>query len=162
MKTKISTRTKFMQSVACFLLFPLFIVSCTKQPNLPTADEAKTAVMEKITMAAEKWSSGEPMGYVECAASDIVWIDVIGAQKPISGADALEKYLETFRGQVPHHKYKLLDPIFQVYGDIVIVTYRYQGVFDGKAADPWKVSSVYRYNNGDWLSVHENWSEVKP
>jgi len=25
----------------------------------------------------------------------------------------------------------------------------------------WKFSSVYRYFEGDWLSIHENWSGVE-
>lgn len=143
------------------LLLPLLFVSCTNNPDLPTAEEAKAVVMDKITMAAEKWSNGEPMGYVECAANDIVWLDELGALKPIRGSEALKEYLETFRGKVPAHKFELLEPVFQVYNDIVIVTYRYQGIFDGQPGNPWKITSVYRYENGDWLSVHENWSEVK-
>lgn len=150
-----------MQCTVGLLILHLFFISCTNEPKIPTADEAKTAVMEKITMAAEKWSNGDPMGYVECAAKDIVWLDDLGASKPVSGSDSLKKYLETFRGQIPTHKFELLDPFFQVYGDIVIVTYRYQGILDGEPLNPWKITSVYRYVNGDWLSVHENWSEVK-
>jgi len=162
MKTNISPGTKFMLYAVSFLISHLFFVSCTNEPALPTAEEAKAAVMEKITMAAEKWSKGDPLGYVECAANDIVWLDELGALEPIHGSEELKKYLEPFGGQVPTHKFELLDPVFQVYNDIVIVTYRYQGIFDGEPATPWKVTSVYRYLNGDWLSVHENWSEVKP
>ena len=161
MKTKKSKRTKFIQFTVCLFIVPLFYISCSNVPKLPTADEAKTAVMEKLTMAAEKWSNGEPMGYVECAAKDIVWVDELGAVKPISGSEALKNYLESFRGQVPVHKFKLLDPLFQVYNDIVIVTYRYQGIFDGEPGTPWRITSVYQYENGDWLSVHENWREEK-
>lgn len=161
MKTKISQRTKFMHCTVFLLLSHFFFVSCTNEPELPSADEAEAAVMEKITMAAEKWSKGDPMGYVECAAKDIVWLDELGALKPISGSEALKQYLEPYRGQIPAHKFELLDPLFQVFDDIVIVTYRYQGIFDGEPANPWKVTSVYRYVNGDWLSVHENWTEIK-
>ncbi len=81
MKAKILQRAKFMQYTVSLLIFHLFFVSCTNEPELPTTDEAKTAVMEKITMAAEKWSQGEPMGYVDCAAKDIVWLDELGAFK---------------------------------------------------------------------------------
>ena len=162
MKTKISPRSKFMQGAVCILTFHLFFVSCTNEPELPGVDEAKAAVIEKITMAAEKWSSGEPLGYVECAAKDIIWVDELGGFKQIIGSEALKKYLEPFRGQVPTHKFELLDTVFQVYNDIVIVNYRYQGIFDEEPANPWKVTSVYRYINSDWFSVHENWSEIKP
>ena len=150
-----------MQRAVFILILPLFLVSCTNEPELPTVDEAKAAIMEKIKSANDKWASGDPMGFLECTAQDIIWIDDIGAQIPVSGHEALEKYLENFKGQVPPHKHELLDPVFQSYGDIVIVNYRYQGTFEGEPADPWKITSVYRYKDGDWLSVHENWSQVK-
>jgi len=150
-----------MQSTVLVLILSLFIISCKNKPEPPTVDEAKAAIMEKIKMANDKWSSGDPMGFLEYAAQDIIWIDDIGAQKSVSGYEALGKYLETLKGQIPPHKYELLDPVFQSYGDIVIVNYRYQGIFDGVPADPWKATSVYRYQDGDWLSVHENWSEIK-
>lgn len=160
MKTKISARVKNFEFVVALLFIPLFLISCCNEPQLPTPEEAKAAVMEKINMAAEKWANDQPLGYWECAAKDIVWIDDLGAQKPVVGSESLKKYLESFAGQVPKHECKILDPVFQNYGDILIVTYRYQGIFDGQPASPWKVTSVYRYENGDWLSVHENWTEV--
>jgi hypothetical protein len=141
--------------------FLFIFISCTNEPAMPTAEEAKAVVMEKITLAAEKWSKGEPTGYADCAAKDIVWLDELDALKPISGSAALKKYLANFKGQIPAHEFELLDPLFQVYDDIVIVTYRYQGIFEGEPGEPWKVTSVYRYIDGDWFSVHENWSEVK-
>ncbi len=137
------------------------MVSCTNKIELPNSEEAKASVLEKITLAAKKWSNGDSMGYFECAAEDIIWIDDLGPSKTIIGSDALKEHLQPFNGQIPKHDFKLLNPVFQVYNDIVIVTYQYQGIFEGEAATPWKVSSVYKYDNGDWLSVHENWTEVK-
>jgi ketosteroid isomerase-like protein len=161
MKNKTLTLTKLMQSIVFVFILSLLIVSCKNEPEPPTADEAKAAITEKIKMANDKWASGDPMGFLECAAQDIVWIDDIAAQKPVSGYDALEKYLETLKGQIPPHEHELLDMMFQPYGNIVVVNYRYQGIFDGVPAEPWKATSVYRYQDGDWLSVHENWSTVK-
>jgi len=61
---------------------------------------------------------------------------------------------------IPLHQHELLDQQFQHYDDMVVVYYKYQGIFEDMDAEPWKVTSVYRYADGDWLSVHENWSEV--
>ena len=150
-----------MKCVIYLLIFHFFIVSCTNEPKMPNGDKAKAAVMEKINMAAEKWSKGDPLGYVECAADDITWMDDLDAQLPVIGKAALKSYLEGFKGKVPLHEKELTDFVFNFYDDIVIITYRYTGIFDGEPADPWKVTSVYRYINGEWLSVHENWTEVK-
>jgi hypothetical protein len=147
-------------------LLALFLVSCTSEPpamesSLPSEEEAIEVVMEKIEMAAEKWSTGDPMGYVEVAAPDITWSDDLAAPVPISTKEALKVYLEGFRGQIPPHKFELSEFTYQFYEDIIIVTYHYQGTFDEVKAPPWKVTSVYRFENGDWLSVHENWTNVK-
>lgn len=142
------------------------IYSCTNCPendesNLPTQEESKTAILEKIEMANDKWADGDPMGFVEVAANDVTWMDDLAAQFPVSGKDALSAYLENFKGQIPAHEHVLSDFAFQFYDDIVIVTYRYTGTFDGVPANPWKVTAVYKYEDGDWLSVHENWTVVK-
>ncbi len=128
---------------------------------MPTQDEAQTAIWQKITAANDKWAAGDPMGFTECAAPDIIWSDDLGAQNRVIGYEALNSYLEAFKGQIPAHQHVLIDPVFQFYDDVVVVSYRYQGTFEGEAAAPWKVTSVYRYADGDWLSVHENWTEVK-
>ena len=160
MKDKITSGKKLLLGYALILILPLICVSCAQEPKLPSADEAKAAVWEKIEMANDRWKSGDPMGFVDCAAKDITWVDDLGAPEPISGSEALKTYLEGFKGQIPEHENKLVDSMFQVYGDIVIVNYRYQTFMDGALVAIWRVTSVYRYEDGDWFSVLENWSEV--
>jgi hypothetical protein len=147
-------------------IFTSVIFSCTNCPKneevtLPTREEAIASIKEKIETAAEKWASGNPTGYADYAANDITWVDDLGAMFPISGKDSLKAYLESFTGQIPAHKHELSDMVFQFYEDMVIITYRYTGTFEGVPGDPWKVSSVFKYIENDWFSVHENWSEVK-
>jgi hypothetical protein len=161
MKKKISTRTKFMYSAVLILMLPLFLITCKNGQKLPSQDDANAVVWEKIKTANDKWASGDPMGFLECAAKDIIWSDDLGAQNRVKGYEALNTYLEAFKGQIPPHQHELIEPVFQYYDDLVIVSYRYQGIFEGEPANPWKVTSVYRYSDGDWLSVHENWTEVK-
>lgn len=161
MKNNILHKTRLLQLLACLIIINLFLVSCTNKVELPNSEEAKASVLEKITLAANKWSNGDSMGYFECAAEDIIWIDDLGPSVTIIGSEALKNHLQPFNGKIPKHEFKLSEPVFQVYNDIAIVTYQYQGIFEGEPATPWKVSSVYKYDNGDWLSVHENWTEVK-
>ena len=160
MKINIVPGKKLLQHAAYILVLPLFLASCANQPELPTAEEAETAIWQKIQMANDRWASGDPMGFVDCAAPDIVWIDDLAAQNGVSGKEALSAYLENFKGQIPAHQHELLNPGFQHFEDIVIVSYQYQGIFEDEPAEPWKITAVYRYTDGDWLSVHENWSVV--
>jgi nuclear transport factor 2 (NTF2) superfamily protein len=159
MKNKIPSARKFFQSAIFIFIIPLFLISCTSVPELPTNDEAKTAVWEKIKAANDRWASGDPMGFLASAAQDITWFDDIAAQKGVSGFTALNEYMETLKGAIPEHKNELVDPVFQFYNDMVIVCYHYHTYLDGELVAIWRATSVYRYAEGDWLSVHENWSE---
>jgi hypothetical protein len=161
MKKKNPVSAGLIYNAVLILIVPMLLVTCKNEQVLPTPDEAEKAIWGKIVAANDKWASGDPMGFTECAAPDIIWSDDLGAQNRVTGYEALKTYLEAFKGQIPPHQHSLIDPAFQFYDDIVIVSYRYQGTFEGEAAAPWKVTSVYRYANGDWLSVHENWTEVK-
>jgi len=160
MKKKTPSRTGLIYGAVLVLVVPLLLLTCKNEQAVPTQDEARAAIWEKITTANDKWAAGDPMGFTECAAPDIIWSDDLGAQNRVTGYEALKTYLEAFVGQIPPHQHELIDPVFQYYDDMVIVSYRYQGTFEGEAAAPWKVTSVYRYADGDWLSVHENWTEV--
>jgi hypothetical protein len=161
MKMKTPTGTGLIYGAVLILILPLLLLTCKNEQAMPTQDEARTAIWQKITAANDKWAAGDPMGFTECAAPDIIWSDDLGAQNRVIGYEALNSYLVAFKGQIPPHQHVLIDPVFQFYDDVVIVSYRYQGTFEGEAAAPWKVTSVYRYADGDWLSVHENWTEVK-
>ena len=151
-----------MQSAVFALILSLVLVSCANEPVIPTADETQAAVWEKIEAANDRWASGDPMGFLDCAAQDITWSEPITPQNRVSGYENLKAFLEGFKGQIPSGKHELLDPMFQIYDDIVIVTYRYQGIFEEGPSNPFKITAVYRYADGDWLAVHENWAEVQP
>ena len=159
MKKKIAGKASLIISVLVIALLPLLFTTCACESEIPTQEEAKTAVMEKIQAANAAWASGDPLVFLKNAAEDIVWIDDIGSSKRLVGRDALKPYLEEFKGKVPSHKHELFDFNFQFYGDIVIASYYYQGTIEGVKASPWKAVSIFKYSEGDWFSVHENWTE---
>lgn len=158
---------KFLISKILFFGFIIiFTFSCSTNTSGDsdmkqlTRDEAKTAIFTKIKMANEKWASGDPLGFIECSAPEISWIDDLGAQIPVKGKDSLKTYLNGFVGKIPPHEHELSGFDFQFYDDIAIINYRYQGIVESKPMNPWKVTSVYRLIAGDWWSIHENWSLV--
>lgn len=159
MKTKHASRYQVAISTLLFSLLALIFYNCTNEPDFPTQEEAKSAVMEKIQAANAAWASGETMGFYKNAAEDIVWIDDVGPSKRLIGRDALKSYLEGLKGMIPSHQHELFDFNFQFYGNIVIVSYYYQGTIEGVKASPWKAVSIFKYSDGDWFSVHENWTE---
>ena len=85
------------------------------------------------------------------------------ASTRVSGGEAWRAYLASLEGKVPPHKYEIVDPAVQVYGDIAILTlHYYASALDGAPLTRWKATSVYRRQDGRWLRVHAHWSTIKP
>lgn len=74
----------------------------------------------------------------------------------------MRAYAASFDGKVPPHRYELVDPKVQVYGDIGIVTLRYEPFNpDGAPLQRWKASLVYRRTGSEWRVAPGHWSMVK-
>ena len=160
MKAKHFINFNLTVSVLVAFCLMILLTTCKGDLPVPTQEAAEAAVMEKIQAANSKWASEDPLGFYENAAENIVWIDDIGSSKRVIGREELKPYLEGFKGVVPPHKHELYDFYFQHLGDIVIANYYYQGTLEGEKAPPWKAVSIFKYSDGDWSSVHENWTLV--
>jgi len=127
-----------------------------------TRENDERAILGQECRALDQWASGNPLGYVDIDADDVTYFDDIGAHSRIDGLDTLRTYLAGLIGKIPPHKYELVDPRVQVYGDVAILTLRYQpSDTDGNPLTAWKATSVYRRSATDWRIVHAHWSTVK-
>jgi ketosteroid isomerase-like protein len=124
-------------------------------------EDAEKAILSAEREALTRWSAGDPVGYVKSAAADITYFDDIGAQLRVEGRDAVRAYLSTLEGQIPEHAFELVNPRVQVYGDVGVVTLRYQPSIRGEPGPPWKATTVYRQLRGEWQMVHAHWSLAK-
>jgi len=143
------------------MVLSLMLTCCVSKPTVPSNEEAITVIKDKVQNAAERWASGDGMGYVDMVATDVTYMDDIASPELLVGRDKFKVYAENIGANVPPHKPILSAFHWQFYDEIVVLTYRYQGDFDGQLAPPWRITSVFRFANNDWLSVHENWSLVK-
>ena len=132
------------------------------QPASPGPKDAKEAIVAQERRALDQWSKGNPLGYLDIEAADVTYFDDIGAHSRVNGIDAMRSYLTSLKGKIPPHRYEMLDPNVQLYGDIGILTLRYDAY--GADASPmarWKATSVYRRVDDQWRIVHAHWSLVK-
>ena len=139
----------------------LIIASCTSEPILPTEEEATKSVLAKEQEALDQWSAGNPGDITIHMSRDVTYMDDIGAHSRLNGFEEVQNYLSSLDGMIPPHSYEIQDSKVQVYGDIAVLTLRYQGSVDGQESTPWKATSVYHYTDGDWKVVHAHWSLVK-
>jgi len=123
---------------------------------------AEEAILAQERRALDQWAEGNPLGYLDIDADDVTYFDDIGAHSRLDGIEAMRTYLTSLKGKVPPHRYEVVNPNVQVYGDVGILTLRYNAsATDGKPLAQWKATSVYRRIEGEWRIVHAHWSLVK-
>jgi len=127
------------------------------------ADQTADQVIIDLERAAlDRWSGGNPMGYAQSAAEDVTYFDDIGAQSRIAGLPKVSEYLSALEDQIPEHRYEMVDPKVQSYGDFAVLTFRYQpSSLEGQLLTPWKATTVYRRTDAGWRMVHGHWSMLK-
>lgn len=127
-----------------------------------TEPQAMEAILAQERRALDQWAQGQPRGYVEIMSSDATYFDDIGAHKRVDGIAAIREYFASLEGKIPPHRYQVVDPKAQIYGEVAILTFRYEpSAVDGKPLTRWKATSVYRRTDDGWRLVHGHWSIVK-
>jgi ketosteroid isomerase-like protein len=127
-----------------------------------TDETAQQSILARERSALDRWAQGTAFGYVEIDADDVTYFDDIGAHTRVDGIAAMRAYADSLEGKIPPHRYEVVDPKVQLYGDVGILTLRYHAyAVDGKPLARWKATSVYRRLAGEWRIVHAHWSTVK-
>ena len=151
-----------MQNFILLLSFLVISTSCGLNQNTPAGENAEQTILAMERQGLDHWAQGDPLGMSENFADDITYFDDIGAQTRLDGLEEMQNYLASLDGKIPPHSYELVDPKVQIYGEIAILTLRYQSTsLEGKPDPPWKATSVYRLTDGEWHTVHAHWSVMK-
>ncbi len=127
-----------------------------------TRERDEKAILAQERRALDRWSAGHPLGYLDVDADDVTYFDDIGAQRRVEGVAAMRTYFASLEGKVPQHRYEVVDPKVQIYGDTGILTFHYDASLpDATPLPRWKATSVYRRTGSEWRIVHAHWSLVK-
>ncbi|HTX93322.1 MAG TPA: nuclear transport factor 2 family protein, partial [Anaerolineales bacterium] len=111
--------------------------------------------MEKA--ALERWGKGDPSGFLEISAPDVVYFDPYIPRR-IDGLAALKEYYQALWGQIHIDRFELLKPSVQVDGDLAVLTFNYVS-YQGDEPDRWNCTEVYRRSAaGQWQIIQSHWS----
>ncbi len=148
----------FILLVSILLIF----TSCEMEQDTLVLENVEQDILAKERQALDRWSAGDPLGFVVNFANDATYFDDIAAHTRLNGLEEIKKYLVSLEGKIPAHNYEIVDPKVQVFGGVAILTLRYHGsTAEGQPLPQWKATSVYNFNNDDWEVVHAHWSLVK-
>jgi predicted enzyme related to lactoylglutathione lyase/ketosteroid isomerase-like protein len=129
-------------------------------PNSETEDETAATVIAMERAALDRWGKGDPSGFLEICAPDVVYFDP-WQERRLDGLEALSRLYEGIRGQVQITRYELLNPKVQLCGDAAVLTFNFVGEGE-KRTDRWNCTEVYRRTPGGWRIIQTHWSLTQP
>lgn len=106
--------------------------------------------------ALERWIHGDPSGFLEICAPDIVYFDPY-REKRIDGLEALTELYKELWGKIQLDRFELLNPLVQVIGDAAVLTFNYVS-YAGETEYRWNCTEVYRRNGDRWQIIQTHWS----
>jgi ketosteroid isomerase-like protein len=127
--------------------------------------KGNTKVQETIIRlekaALERWNHGDPSGYLELYASDVVYFDPY-IEKRVDGLETLTKIYEAIRGQVKVDRYEIIDPLVQASDQMAVLTFNLNSHV-GDQVQKWNCTEVFRLGpSGSWKIIQSHWSLTKP
>ena len=110
--------------------------------------------------ALKKWNQGDPGGYLQISADDVVYFDPFTEQR-LDGLEALKKYYEPITGKV-NARYEMFNAKVQSVNDMAVSTFNLTS-YEGNNVVKWNCTEVYRHEkNGQWKIIQTHWSFIKP
>jgi ketosteroid isomerase-like protein len=111
--------------------------------------------------ALDRWGQGDPSGFLDICAPDVVYFDPF-LDFRIDGLAALTLYYEAIRGQIEIERYELLNPHVQSAGRIAVLTFNYVSTSAAGNEVRWNCTEVYRKDSGNWRIIQTHWSFTNP
>jgi len=125
-----------------------------------TEDKDAGAIIAMERAALDRWGKGDPSGFLEICAPDVVYFDN-NLDSRLDGLETLTALYEKIRGQIHMDRYDLLNPKVQLCGDAAVLTYNFVGYAEGKA-HRWNCTEVYRRSPNGWRIIQTHWSRTQP
>ncbi len=121
--------------------------------------EITEALIALESAALRRWGNGDPSGFLEICAPDVVYFDPY-LEKRIDGIGALTQYYKATWGQVRFDRFELINPYVQTSGDLAVLTFNYAS-YTGEASSRWNCTEVYRRNDDGWKIIQTHWSYTR-
>lgn len=128
--------------------------------NNSTNEDVTAKIIELESEALDRWGNGDPSGFLEVCAPDIVYFDP-SLERRIDGCEALARYYEQIRGGISYERFELLNPKVQVIGNAAVLTFNFISYGADGQQSPWNCTEVYCRIDNKWLIIQTHWSYTK-
>ena len=135
---------------------------------MPTEQEVLTTLLAMECAALDRWGNGDPSGFLEISAPDVVYFDPYREQR-VDGIQALSELYESFRGQVQLQSYEIINPKVHLLppdgvlrdGNGAVLTFNYSSLSKSGNTTRWNCTEVYRLTDAGWRIIQTHWSFTK-
>ncbi|MEO8155802.1 MAG: nuclear transport factor 2 family protein [Rhizobacter sp.] len=127
---------------------------------MTNTQSANHEVVQLEAKALTRWLAGDPSGFLEISANDVVYFDPF-TERRLDGLAELTRYYEAIRGQVHAERFELLNPKVQAAGDAAVLTFNFVSYGGNENALRWNCTEVYRRDAGQlsaWKIIQTHWS----
>lgn len=108
----------------------------------------------------DRWSKGDPHGFVENAADDVTWFDHTTKSR-VDGRVAVAEHVQQFVGQIDVARYEMPNVQVRAFEDTAVLTCNWLTFSeDGELTSQWNATEVYRRAGDRWQYVHVHWAPV--
>jgi hypothetical protein len=127
------------------------------QTNENNNHDAGDMIIAMEIAALERWGKGDPSGFLEICAADVVYFDPTLEQR-IDGIDELTRYYEAIRGKVSISRFELINPVVQFAEDTAVLTFNFLSYGSSEEEYRWNCTEVYRRAGSRWEIIQTHWS----
>lgn len=128
--------------------------------NAPVQDEVSREIISLERAALARWCRGDPSGFLELSAPDVVYFDPYVPQR-LDGLAALTALYEPLRGKVSADRFELSNPHVQCEGNLAVLTFNFVA-FAGDRVFRWNCTEAYRRDHAGWRIIQTHWSVTGP
>jgi ketosteroid isomerase-like protein len=115
--------------------------------------------LERAALA--RWCDGDPDGFLEISAADVVYFDPF-IDRRLDGLARLTDYYEALRGTVRATSFELRDPKVTLAGDAAVLAFNFESTGDGGEVTLWNCTEAYRRDPAGWRIIATHWSLTGP
>lgn len=121
-----------------------------------TERDPSSTIIAMERAALDRWSKGDPSGYLDIMAPDVSVFDA-GTARRVDGIAAAKAHYEPIRGKVAIARYDLIEPMVQRIGNAAVLTFRFISYNTANAVTSrWNFTEVYRQTGGRWQIVQSH------
>ncbi len=129
--------------------------------NAKEKNSIDSKIIELERTALLRWIQGDPTGFLEISAPDVVYFDPF-LEKRLDGHEELTKLYMSLKGQVCANQFEMLDPVVQSTNQMAVLTFNFNSG-TGEKVQRWNCTEVYRLEaDRKWKIIQTHWSLTKP